>query len=101
MLYFVLKVKVIDEENNILPVNTPGELCYRGHCVFQGYWQDEKKTSEAIDENGWFHTGFVDFIVHLFFHLSLMLLKFSYGTNEKNFYVSLISRVLVSNFYVD
>lgn len=51
------KVKVIDEEGGIVPVNTSGELCYRGHCVFQGYWDDKVKTDEAIDENGWFHTG--------------------------------------------
>lgn len=52
-----VEVKVIDEEDRIVPVNTPGELCYRGHPVFQGYWDDKMKTDEAIDENGWFHTG--------------------------------------------
>ena len=50
-------MKVIDEEGHIVPVNTSGELCFRGHCVFQGYWDDVIKTKEAIDENGWFHSG--------------------------------------------
>ena len=49
---------MVDEEGGIVPVNTSGELCYRGHCVFQGYWDDKVKTDEAIDENGWFHTGY-------------------------------------------
>jgi len=53
----LFQVKVIDEEGVIVPVNTPGELCFRGHCVFQGYWDDEAKTKEAIDQNGWFHSG--------------------------------------------
>jgi len=51
------EVKLIDEQGSVVPVNTSGELCFRGHHVFQGYWDDPVKTSEAIDENGWFHTG--------------------------------------------
>ena len=57
MVNFTFQVKVIDDEGGIVPVNASGELCYRGHCVFQGYWDDQVKTDEAIDENGWFHTG--------------------------------------------
>lgn len=52
-----MEIKVIDENENITPVNTSGELCYRGHSVFYGYWEDEQKTKDAIDDNGWFHTG--------------------------------------------
>ena len=42
----------------IVPINTPGELCFRGHNIMQGYWNDEEQTREAIDENKWFHTGY-------------------------------------------
>jgi len=52
-----VEVKAIDESGLIVDINEPGELCYRGHCVMHGYWQDEMKTKEAIDEHGWFHTG--------------------------------------------
>lgn len=34
-----------------------GEICLRGPLVFKGYYQDEKKTKEAFDEEGFFHSG--------------------------------------------
>jgi fatty-acyl-CoA synthase len=34
-----------------------GELCTRGYSVMVGYWDDPEKTAEAIDTEGWMHTG--------------------------------------------
>ncbi|KFF60126.1 AMP-binding protein [Cryobacterium sp. MLB-32] len=34
-----------------------GELCTRGYSVISGYWNEPDKTREAIDEEGWIHTG--------------------------------------------
>jgi long-chain acyl-CoA synthetase len=34
-----------------------GELCVKGDYVFTGYWNNEKATAEAFDDEGYFHTG--------------------------------------------
>jgi acyl-CoA synthetase (AMP-forming)/AMP-acid ligase II len=40
-----------------VPVGRGGELLHRGYSVMHGYWGDERKTAEAIDAEGWMHTG--------------------------------------------
>jgi len=53
-----LELKVISPESGeILPVGAVGELCTRGYSVMRGYWEDTAKTSEAIDAEGWMHSG--------------------------------------------
>ncbi len=52
-----LECKVIDTDGNTVPRGTPGELCTRGYSVMIGYWDDAEKTAEAIDADGWMHTG--------------------------------------------
>ncbi len=52
-----LEVKIIDSHGNIVPRGYPGELCTRGYSVMIGYWNDPEKTAEAVDADGWMHTG--------------------------------------------
>lgn len=53
-----VEVKIIDPDTGeIVERGAPGEFCTRGYSVMLGYWDDEAKTAEAIDEDGWMHTG--------------------------------------------
>ena len=53
-----LEIKIIDAETGaVVPVGERGEFCTRGYSVMHGYWGDLEKTREAIDAEGWMHTG--------------------------------------------
>jgi fatty-acyl-CoA synthase len=52
-----LECKVVDLEGATLPRGQTGELCTRGYSVMLGYWDDPGKTAEAVDADGWMHTG--------------------------------------------
>ncbi|CAB1312193.1 unnamed protein product, partial [Coregonus sp. 'balchen'] len=51
-------VKLVDvEEMNYFASNGEGEVCIKGKNVFIGYLKDPEKTAEALDKDGWLHTG--------------------------------------------
>jgi fatty-acyl-CoA synthase len=52
-----LECKVVDADGETVPRGVAGELCTRGYSVMLGYWDDPEKTAEAIDPEGWMHTG--------------------------------------------
>lgn len=39
------------------PTGEPGEVLVRGYAVMRGYWDDPIATAEAVDADGWLHTG--------------------------------------------
>jgi len=53
-----VEVKIIDPvTGEELPVGVPGELCTRGYNIMKGYYNNAEATREAIDAEGWLHTG--------------------------------------------
>lgn len=53
-----VECKIIDPESGEeLSVNTPGEFCARGYNIMKGYYKMPEATAQAIDKDGWLHTG--------------------------------------------
>jgi HIP---CoA ligase len=51
------EVRVVDPAGHVVPVGEPGEVVIRGYNVMAGYFEDPAATAEAIDRDGWLHTG--------------------------------------------
>ena len=53
-----VEIKVVDPTTGeTVERGEAGELCTRGYSVMLSYWADQDKTDEAIDADGWMHTG--------------------------------------------
>ena len=51
-----IEMRIVDDNNNDVPVGAVGEAIYRGPTVMKEYYKDPKATSEAM-RGGWFHSG--------------------------------------------
>jgi len=53
-----VEAKIVDPATgDIVECGQEGEYCTRGFHVMLGYWEDSEKTTQAIDEEGWMHSG--------------------------------------------
>lgn len=53
-----VEIKIVDPETGAtVERGHSGEFCTRGYSVMVGYWNDDDKTREAVDSEGWMHTG--------------------------------------------
>ena len=51
------EAKIVSPDGGTVPIGEQGEYCSRGYAVMLGYWDDPEKTAEAIDTDGWMHSG--------------------------------------------
>jgi len=51
-----IEVKIVDQNDRVVPISEQGEICTRGYSVMKGYWNDPEKTAETIID-GWLHSG--------------------------------------------
>ncbi|MFM9853366.1 MAG: FadD3 family acyl-CoA ligase [Sphingomonadaceae bacterium] len=51
------ELRIVDDGGSTLPAGEPGEILVRGIGVMKGYLDDPIATAEAIDAEGWLHTG--------------------------------------------
>lgn len=89
-----MEVKILSSD----PENIPGEIITRGMNTMLGYYKNEEETHEAIDEEGWLHTGDLGIIdsegnIHIRGRKKTMLL----GANGQNVYPEEIEDVIATH----
>lgn len=56
-LFPLSECKIVDKDEDGF-----GEICFRGPTVMMGYYKDPERTAQAIDSDGWYHTGDLGYI---------------------------------------
>jgi acyl-CoA synthetase (AMP-forming)/AMP-acid ligase II len=57
-----VELRIVDEDNQPVPPNQPGEVVVRSPATMHGYWRDPEQTAKTLDAEGWVHTGDVGFL---------------------------------------
>jgi acyl-CoA synthetase (AMP-forming)/AMP-acid ligase II len=52
-----VEVRCVDPDGKEMPTGEPGEIVVRGYNVMKGYFDADEQTADAIDREGWLHTG--------------------------------------------
>jgi len=52
-----VEVRIVDDQGRVQSPGRAGEIVCRGYNVMPGYFEDPEATAEAIDPEGWLHTG--------------------------------------------
>lgn len=57
-----VELLIAQPDGSEAPASQPGEVCVRGAILMKGYWGKPEATAEAIDADGWLHTGDIGFV---------------------------------------
>ena len=89
------EIKIVDEEGNELVANEQGEVLIRGFLLMEGYYDDPEATADAIDADGWLHTGDIGFLNEIGYLKITDRKKDMIITGGFNIYPAEVERVLL------
>ena len=92
-----IELRCIDGDGKPVPVGEAGEIVVRGYNVMQGYLDDEAETREAIDTDGWLHTGDIGILDARGYLKITDRLKDMYITGGFNCYPAEIERIIAAH----
>lgn len=87
-------LKIVGTSNETLDAHDKGEICIKGPNIMKGYWNRPEATAEAIDAEGWFHSGDVGYIDDDGFLFICDRLKDMVITGGENVYPAEVESVL-------
>ena len=97
--------KIVAEVNGSEPntglTSEEGEIVSRGPHIMKGYWGNEEETRQAIDENGWYHTGDVGRFVDGYLQITDRIKHMIVSKGGKNIYPGPIEDQLKSVQWID
>lgn len=64
-----VEVRLVDEANNLVTADQPGEIQIKGPSVFQEYWNKPDATAKAFTIDGWFKTGDIAVVENEYFRI--------------------------------
>ncbi|MHA7601436.1 class I adenylate-forming enzyme family protein [Alicycliphilus sp. T452] len=89
-------VRLVDDDNQDVPIGTPGNMLVRGPGLFSGYWSNGRIESAELAD-GWFHLGDV-FVRHADGSLDFVdRSKYLIKTGGENVYPAEIERILLAH----
>jgi fatty-acyl-CoA synthase len=52
-----MQARIVDDDDEPVPLGTPGELQLKGDNIARGYWRKDTEYQNCLTEDGWFRTG--------------------------------------------
>lgn len=91
---FFVEARIVDEHNNFLGYDQPGELVLKGPSYCSGYFNNPQATADAVDQRGYFHTGDVARYDHEGYFYIVDRKKDMFISGGENIYPAEIEKVL-------